>query len=100
MTSSPRYTITELLHEGRGTNVYRAIDDATRRPVILKVLDPRRSRPKDLEELQREYELGRLVDTPAVVKPIALETFQGMPALLMEDFGGECIDRLLGAPMT
>jgi predicted ATPase/signal transduction histidine kinase len=67
--------------------------------VLLKVLDPKRSRPADLEQLKREYEIGKFLDTPAIVKPLALETYQGMPALILEDFGGQSLDHILGAPM-
>jgi serine/threonine protein kinase len=78
---------------------HRARRDADGQPVILKVLDPRRSGPKELEQLRREYELGTLFDTPAVVRPLALETYQGMPALVLEDEGADSLDGLLGEPM-
>jgi serine/threonine protein kinase len=98
--SSPAsYTILETLCHQRSTVLHLARRDADERPVVLKVLDPRRSRPKDLEQLKREYEIGRLFDTPAVVRPLALETYQGMPALVLEASGGRSLDRLLGAPM-
>jgi predicted ATPase/signal transduction histidine kinase/tRNA A-37 threonylcarbamoyl transferase component Bud32 len=93
------YTIIETLSQRRSTVVHRAWRDSDGRLVVLKVLDPRRSRPKDLERLKREYEIGRLLDTRAVVRPLALETYQGMPALVLEDFGARSLDRLLGAPM-
>ncbi len=63
------------------------------------MLDPRRSGPKELEQLRREYEIGALFDTPAVVRPLALETYQGMPALVLEDDGADSLDGLLGEPM-
>ena len=100
MTSSPSYTITEPLSRSGRAVLHRAIRDADRCPVILKVLDPRRSLPKDLERLKREYEIGRLLDTPAVVKPLALETYQGMSALVLPDCGGEALERSVGAPMA
>ena len=100
MTPSSAYTITESLFHGSKAILYRAIRSADGRPVVLKVLDPRRSRPRDLERLKHEYEIGALLTTPAVVKPLALDTYQGMPALVLEDFGGEPLDSLLGAPMA
>ena len=98
-TSSP-YTITEALYEGQRTTLLRAVLSADGRPVILKVLDPRRSRPRDIERLKHEYEIGKMLDSGAAVKPLALETYQGMPALILEDFGGQSLDRLLGTPMA
>src|SRR6478609_3618701 len=100
MTTSPPYTITEPLTRTDRVILYRAVRSADRCPVILKVLDPQRSRPKDLERLKREYELGKLLDTRAVVKVLAFETYQGMPALVLEDFGGQSLDGLLGTPMA
>jgi predicted ATPase/signal transduction histidine kinase len=100
MTAPSPYTIIEPLPHGSGTSVYRALRDVDRCPVILKVLDTQRSGPGDLEQLEREYEIGRLLDIPSVVKPLALETYQGMPALVLEDLGGQSLDALLGAPMA
>jgi predicted ATPase/GAF domain-containing protein/tRNA A-37 threonylcarbamoyl transferase component Bud32 len=92
------YTATATLHQGC-TTLYRAIRGDDRCPVVLKVLDARRCHRKDLERLRREYEMGVSLDLPTVVRPLALETYHGMPALVLEDFGGEPLDRLLGAPM-
>ncbi|APR80735.1 Signal transduction histidine kinase CheA [Minicystis rosea] len=100
MISSAPYTITEPIARGGRAILYRAIRNADGCRVVLKVLDARGSRPQDLEQLQQEYEIGKQLDTPAVVRPLALETHQGMPALVMEDFGGEALDRLLGAPVA
>ncbi|MCC6552383.1 MAG: AAA family ATPase [Polyangiaceae bacterium] len=98
MSSSP-YTITGTLHEGQRTRLLRGIRRADGLPVILKVLDPRRSRPRDLERLKHEYAIGEALDPRTAVKPLSLETYEGMPALVMEDFGGEALACLLGAPM-
>jgi predicted ATPase/signal transduction histidine kinase/tRNA A-37 threonylcarbamoyl transferase component Bud32 len=100
MIPASTYTITQLLSRGGSATLYRAVRDTDRRPVVLKVLDARLSRPKDVERLKHEYEIGKLVDSPAVVKPLALETYQGMPALVLEDFDGQSLDELLGTPMA
>jgi predicted ATPase/signal transduction histidine kinase len=89
--------VVETLHGGARIAVHRATDPDGR-PVILKVLG-REHRPRDARRLQNEYDLGRLLDTTAVVRPLALGTYQGMPALVLEDWGGVPLDRLLGSPM-
>ena len=99
MKDASPFEITQTLHEGRGTILLRGIRTADHLPVILKVLDPRRSRPRDLERLKREYEIGRQLDLPSIVRPLALETHEGMPALVLEDFGGQSLDHVLGAPL-
>jgi len=99
-TKSPSpYTIAETLHEGSGGLLLRAVRTTDGRPAILKVLDPRRSRPDDIDRLKHEYAIGKVLDFRSAVRPVALETYDGQPALVMEDFGGESLDRLLGAPM-
>jgi predicted ATPase/signal transduction histidine kinase len=99
MTSFPAYTITGSFLRRSGAVLYRATRDADGRPVVLKVLDPQRCRARDVERLKHEFEIGRLLDTPAVVMPLAIETHHGMPVLVLEDFGGRCLADLLGAPM-
>jgi len=98
MQPSEPYTVTETLYESEGTSLYRALGP-DRVPVILKVLDPRRCRPKALDRQRSEYEFGRTLDLPAIARPLALDTFQGMPALVIEDFGGQPLDVLLGEPL-
>jgi predicted ATPase/signal transduction histidine kinase/tRNA A-37 threonylcarbamoyl transferase component Bud32 len=93
--SSP-YAITETLSEGYCTNIYRAVRSADRLSVILKVLDPKRCLPKDLDRQRNEYEIARSLGIPTAARPLALETYRGMPALIIEDFGGQPLDGLLG----
>ncbi|WP_437330858.1 sensor histidine kinase [Sorangium sp. So ce381] len=97
--SAPSYLVTETLHEGPRVSLLRAVRSADGLPVVLKVLDPRRSRPQDIERMKQEYAIGKLLDHEAVVAPLALETHEGLPALVLEDFGGEPLDHLIGAPM-
>ncbi|WP_437917134.1 AAA family ATPase [Sorangium sp. So ce302] len=99
-STAPLYTITETLHEGQQTSLLRAIRSADGCPVILKVLDPRRSCPKDVERLKHEYAIGKALSHEAIVAPLALETYEGLPALVMEDFGGESLDHFMDAPMN
>lgn len=89
------YALGERLHDGR-TTVYRAVRESDLQPVVLKVLDAA-SRPRELARLEHEFELGRALDTPAVVKALALDALNGRPVLVLEDVGGESLDRLLKA---
>ncbi|WP_437539212.1 ATP-binding sensor histidine kinase [Sorangium sp. So ce726] len=97
--SAPSYTVIKTLHEGQRVSLLRAVRSADGLPVVLKVPDSRRSRPQDIERLKNEYAIGKLLDHEAAVAPLALETHEGLPALVMEDFGGESLDHLIGAPM-
>lgn len=93
------YRIVELLHESARVALYRALREPDQAPVILKVLDPRHSRPRDLVQLKNEYALGASLDTDAVVRPLSLELDREAPTLVLVDFGGVPLSSLLGAPM-
>jgi predicted ATPase/signal transduction histidine kinase/tRNA A-37 threonylcarbamoyl transferase component Bud32 len=95
----PGYTLRETLAPAGRTARYRALRNIDQRPVLLKVMDPQHSRAKDLEQLRQEYEIGQRVSSSDIVRPLALEMVQGMPALVLEDFSGRSLDDLLGEPM-
>jgi predicted ATPase/signal transduction histidine kinase len=96
----PRYTVTETLsNDGRRT-LYRAIRDVDHLPVVLKALQPERCRTKDVERLRNEHALGITLKGRAIVRPIALETYQGLPVLVLEDFGGRALTDLITGPMA
>src|SRR6266498_5920171 len=94
------YTVTETLHQDGRTTLYRAFRSGDPRSVILKVLDPHRCRERDLERLRHEYEMGVSLDVKSIARPLGLETYRGMPALVLEDCGGEPLERFLSGPMA
>lgn len=61
------------------------------RPVLLEVLRPVAPSPRELARMDRELAVAGKLDTSAVVRPVARETWAGMPALVFEDFGGDPI---------
>src|SRR3954465_875691 len=77
--------------------VYRGQSIESALPVMLKV--PHSRHPKQMQRLKNEYEIGGVLEGVGVLRPIALELFQGSPALVLEDFGGESLEELLGAPV-
>jgi len=96
---SSAYSVTETLYDDDRTALCRALRRADQHRVLVKFLDPRTCRPADLERLRHDHEIGAALNLRAVLRPIALEMDRGMPVLLFEDFGGECLERLLGSPM-
>ncbi|HSD21410.1 MAG TPA: AAA family ATPase [Anaeromyxobacter sp.] len=100
MDAPPQYTVTETVWKDGRKALYRAIRVADHVPVVLKTLEPERCRPRDLERLRHEHEIANALDVRAVVKPLALETYQGLPVLVLEDFGGRSLDRVIAAPMA
>jgi hypothetical protein len=52
-----------------------------------------------LDRLAHEYELRDALDAAWAARPLALSREGGRTALLLEDPGGEPLERLIGAPM-
>jgi PAS domain S-box-containing protein len=55
--------------------------------------------PGILERLEHEYALRAELDSDWAARPLALARREGRPMLILEDPGGEPLDRLLGEPM-
>ena len=80
---------------------YRRDPAQGRGPTILvraPVADP--PSPACLRRMQEEYALGSELDPAYVVRPLSLVQAQGRALLILEDSGGEPLDRLLGSPMA
>jgi PAS domain S-box-containing protein len=90
------YAITETLSHDENATLYRALRRSDRRPVVLKVLGPQPHKVRDLERLRNELELAGPLDQPSVLRPLKVVTYEGMPALVSEDFAGVPLERLLG----
>jgi predicted ATPase/signal transduction histidine kinase len=93
--SMPGYRVTEQLHEGQGSNVYRGVRDSDGLAVVLKELKPAYPPPEKIAWFKREYELLRALDTTAVVKAHELGSSQYRWVMVLEDFGGESLDRIM-----
>jgi len=55
--------------------------------------------PAILERLEHEYSLRDELDSDWAARPFTLVRREGRPTLILEDPGGEPLDRLLGQPM-
>jgi predicted ATPase/signal transduction histidine kinase len=91
------YSVSEVIYASDHSVIYRGTG-ADGRHVVIKVLTPQYG-PQHLERLRNECEIGRTLNIPTAAKPIALETYEGRPALVMEDCGGEPLSRQLRAPI-
>src|SRR5262252_3753118 len=74
-------------------------DDNGKRAVLL--VTPAADHPSrsSLDRLTHEYELRDELDGAWAVRPLDLVRDAGPTMLVLEDAGGEPLDRLLGAPM-
>ena len=75
-------------------------DEEGGRGTVLVVLPAaERWLPASLDRLAHEYQLRDELDSTWAARPIALSIKRGRTALLLEDPGGEPLERLVGKPM-
>ena len=78
---------------------WRRGDHGERSPVLVVTPAAEHPSPSLLDRLAREYELRDALDPAWSARPLALGREDGQTALLLEDHGGEPLERLIGAPM-
>ncbi len=78
---------------------WRADGDGGRSAVLSVLPAAERQAPAILNRLVHEYELRYELDAAWAARPLALAREGGRMALLLEDAGGEPLERLIGAPM-
>ena len=82
------YKISEQLYVGSRTLVYRAIREADRLPVVIKLLQQEYPTFNELLLFRNQYTIAKNLDLPGIVRPYSLEPYRNSYALVMEDFGG------------
>lgn len=87
------YTCAEQIYQGSHTAVYRAVQTATQRPVIIKVL--RRDYPSfgELVQFRNQYTIAKNLPIPGIVCPLSLESLNNGYALIMADEGGVALEK-------
>jgi predicted ATPase/signal transduction histidine kinase len=93
MTTIVGYDVFALIHDGPGSQIYRARRREDGLPVILKILKPAFPSPERLAWFQQDYERLRSIDAKAVIKAHALESDQNRSVMVLEDFGGRSLDQ-------
>src|SRR5262245_41867026 len=77
----------------------RLDDDGGRRDVLIVLPAAAHPSRASLDRLTHEYELKDALDSEWALRPLDLVREAGRTMLVLEDAGGEPLDRLLGAPM-
>ncbi|MBK7002519.1 MAG: AAA family ATPase [Rhodoferax sp.] len=95
MIEIPGYTLTELLYEGGTSLVFRARRQAPDAPVILKVLKLDHPSLEELAKFRREFEITRGLRGAGIVRAYQLEKCRNSLVIVLEDFDGESLKRLL-----
>ncbi|MEG4572249.1 AAA family ATPase [Microcoleus sp. N3A4] len=94
MINFSSYQTTENLYESANSLVYRGSRSEGKQPVILKILKQVYPPPEKIAWFKREYEVTRSFDLVGVVDAYSLESDHNRWLMILEDFGGESLDRL------
>jgi predicted ATPase/signal transduction histidine kinase/GAF domain-containing protein/CheY-like chemotaxis protein len=78
---------------------YRSPTNGALQPALVVAPLREHTAPRSLRRMEHEYSLRAKLDPAWAVRPLALAEHQGRPALVLEDPGGEPLDRLVGTRM-
>ncbi|QMS86981.1 AAA family ATPase [Nostoc edaphicum CCNP1411] len=82
------YRTIEQLYSGSRTQVYRAVRECDRLPVVIKLLKREYPTFSELVQFRNQYAIAKNIDIPGIIKPYSLEAYHNGYVLVMEDFGG------------
>jgi serine/threonine protein kinase len=92
MLSLDGYSLEDKIRETPFAALYRGHRDANGEPVVVKALRSEHPGPVDLARLRHEFAILRSMDSPYVVRALALEKLGHALALVLEDVGEDSLD--------
>ncbi|MEB3825882.1 trifunctional serine/threonine-protein kinase/ATP-binding protein/sensor histidine kinase [Phormidium sp. CCY1219] len=81
------YSVLEKIYAGTRTQVYRGVRLCDRQPIILKILNQECPSFRELVQFRNQYIIAKPLETPGIIKPIALEPYGNSYAIVLEDKG-------------
>jgi len=96
MSAATGYTLTSSVRATRHATLFRALREADRQPVMLKVIAGDKPDPLDVIRLEHEHALLDGMDVPGVVKTLGLTKVGERTALVLEDVGDRSLGDLVG----
>jgi serine/threonine protein kinase len=98
MTELPGYVL-ETLRQDQEFALYRGRQLGSPSQVLVLTPATEQPMPASLKQLEHEYSLAAELDAAWVARPLALARHEGRMMLVLEDIGGEPLDRFLGQPL-
>jgi serine/threonine protein kinase len=95
MIGIPGYEILEQIHQGKVTVVYRGKSKQKQQPVAIKLLKFQYPTLEEITRLRHKYKVIKDLNIGGVVKTYSLEKYQNAFALILEDFGGQSLSKIL-----
>ena len=94
MSSLFNYEVIEQLHSGPRSLVWRVRGDDGA-ALVVKVPNQQFLSFQQLASFKREYAMAQRCRHPGVAQPLALERHDGRWTMIMEDAGGQALDKVL-----
>ena len=85
--------IQSKIYESSNSLVYRGIRVQDGRAIVVKMLKQDYPSPQELTRYRQEYEITRSLNIEGVVKAYSQQDYQRTLVILLEDFGGESLER-------
>ena len=92
MIALPGVAIYSQIYESATSLVYRGITQ-DERAIIIKMLKQDYPSPQELTRYRQEYQITRSLNLEGVVKAYSQQDYQRTLVILLEDFGGESLER-------
>ncbi|MBV9386505.1 MAG: PAS domain S-box protein [Chroococcidiopsidaceae cyanobacterium CP_BM_ER_R8_30] len=93
MIALPGVAIQSQIYESPASLVYRGVRVQDNRAIVVKLLKQDYPSLQELTRYRQEYEITRSLDLAGVVKAYSQQDYQRTLAILLEDFGGESIEK-------
>ncbi len=91
----PGYKITEKIHEGQQTIIYRGIKDLDQTKVIIKATKSSYPTLQEITRLRHEYNILQSLHIEGITQILSLENVNNGLALVSEDFEGISLKSLI-----
>jgi len=85
----------EPLREGADFALYRGTEGRGQTPILALAVAAEQPSPQSLRRLEHEHALASELDAAWAARPLALTRHQGRSVLILEDPGGEPLDRVI-----
>ena len=89
------YEIVEQIYEGKRTLLYRGVRQSDSLPIVIKLLKNPFPCIKELAQFRNQYAIAKDIDSPYVIKMMAIEPYKNVYAIVMEDFRGISLREIL-----
>lgn len=88
------YQPVEKIAEGGATQIYRAIRESDQQAVVIKTLRADEATRENIAMLQHEADILSGLEGENIIGLVERAQHQGLPSLILEDIGGQSLDRL------